>query len=236
MKPTSPPTRPGTGKSTPGDASRRQQRIAWAAALLLLLFGIWLIWPASEVARVRQLHLEFAAAEANLTEEERAQRKRELHDLEKKLSRAEREALKNDLKKAKDGHKNSREASYLVLSPAERQQVIRELLAKDIAKERKDAEKAKWDALKKAAKGQGGGKGDGKAGAKGPKDKADQPKGPKVEPTAEQKDVKDRQKLLETTPQARAGKDQMKLDLMTARIRAGLPPEPPKKPKVVKGP
>jgi hypothetical protein len=185
--------------------SCRKAVVRGGALLLLLLFGMWLLWPESQLSRVRRLQQELAVADG-LTEEEREEKRQELRAEEKKLTHRERDEFKKEKKKESERQKSAKDAAYFSMSPEQRQKIIEEKVAKELAKYRNEQRQ------------------DGAGQAKGQKGR-DEAKKEKGQKPPDVDDQKERQKLLDSTPQARAGKDQMKLDLATARAKAGLPPE-----------
>jgi hypothetical protein len=176
-------------------------RYLLAAGIVSLVLA-WLLWPTSQIAKVRQMQQElFSAPRDEMSPEERKQRFEELRAERDKLTDAERDELRKDRSRQMQQKLNAEGAKYFSMSPAERRQVIDER----IAREDKRAESGG-----KGFAGVPGGQvalgGFGKAGAA---------KGPA---TPEERDTRRREMLLNLTPTARAGMDQMRLD--KAKLRA----------------
>jgi hypothetical protein len=218
--------------------NKRKFYYAGGGALVLLLLLAWFAWPSSRLAAVRQLRDEAFKAAPN----ERREKFEALKAAEAGLSPTDRKALWRDMGKKRDVEA----AKYFAMSPAERKKVIDEQLAR----EKKWEEKRAKDQQAGGGPGAGGpggggpggggpggggrgGGGRGGRGGGGPGGPGGGPGGPGGGPggwrgpaSPEERDNMRREMLIHSTPQARAGMDQQRLDMAVARVNAGLPAQP----------
>ena len=202
------------------DAKQKQRRtrIAIATALGLIL-AIWYFWPNAQAAKVRRLQNElFGASASSLSPEDRKQKSEALRAETEKLSSADRKEVRKDMEKQFQNKMNNEAVQYLAMSPADRRKFIDGKLAKEKAAQQKRPAGAPGGAVPAAgtavnavngvavgAKGPGGG-----PGGKGPASPEDQ-------------DARRRSMLLHGSAEARAGMDQIRLDMATRRAQLGLP-------------
>jgi hypothetical protein len=220
MKPTSPKVTLGrtpNGKSAPSaDIKRNWGRYKISAAVAGVLLLTWYCWPNAQMAKVKQMQQELFAAE-KLSPDEKKQKFEALRSEQKKLSPAEQKEVRKDMGEMFQQKTNAEAVKYLTLSPAARLKVVNEQIAREQAMQKKQA----------AAGPKGGGPGVGPAGG-GPAG-AGPGGGPagaggRTPPSPENRDAMRRESLIHTSAEARAGRDQMKLDIALRRAQLGLPP------------
>ena len=212
--------KPGLGKPAPGkiapssDAKRKQRRYRiGVAALLVLVLAIWYFRPNAQAAKVRQLQNDLFAASSQLTADQKKQKFDALRAESEKLSPADRKEVRKDMEKQFQTKMNSEAVQYLAMSPAERRKVIDAKIAKEQTMQQKrpanppggnaQAPPNAVNGVAVAGNGPGGGQ-------RGPTSPEDQ-------------DSKRRSMLLHASAEARAGMDQMRLDMATRRAQLGLP-------------
>jgi hypothetical protein len=209
-------------KATPAAPSKTKRRLTVAGSLLLLLLIAWFAWPNSQVDKVRKMQQElFATPRDQLTPEERKEKFDELRAEREKLSPEERNQLRQEKGKQFQQKMNEYASKYLAMSPEERQQMIDDQISRQQAVQQKRAQ-----AGSNGGGGPGGGNGGngppgGAGGPGGPG--AGGPGGPRGPQTPEERDARRREALINMTPMARAGMDQMRLDMATRRVELGLP-------------
>jgi hypothetical protein len=191
-----------TYQVTPSTTSKKKRRRTMAGAgLLLLLLVAWYLWPGSQLAKARQMQEElFSASRDQLSPEERKQKLEALRAEREKLSPEERKQLRQDMGKQIQRKVNAEAAKYLAMSPAERQKVIDDRLAREQMSQQKPPRAAASGLTPPSGSG-----------------------GPTTPATPEERDSKRRESLLRLTPEARAGMDQIRLDMATRRAQLHLP-------------
>ncbi len=205
--------KPVPGKTAPGkiapaaDTKRKQRRYRIGVALLLVLvLAIWYFRPNAQVAKVRQLQNELFGASSQLSADEKKQKFEALRAESEKLSPADRKEVRKEMDKHFQSKMNAEAVQYLAMSPAERRKVVDAKLAKEQAMQQK----------RPTTPPQGAPKGVNATAVPG---------GGQRGPTApEDQDARRRSMLLHATAEARAGMDQMRLDMATRRAQLGLPP------------
>jgi hypothetical protein len=207
-----PPRKSATAKDTAQSTGSKTKRrlVALGGLVLLIVLAAWYVWPESELARARQMRDElFAMPREQMSPEERKEKFAALRAEEEKLSPEERQALRREMGQRFQKKRNAEAVKYLSMSPEERQKLIDERIAREQA----------WQANGPPGGGRGGPGGPGGPGAgNGP------PGGPRGGGSAEERDMMRREFLLHATPQARAGMDQMRMDMAARRAELGLPP------------
>lgn len=226
MKPL--PAKGKKGQKAPMDPAKRkrlqQAIIIGSSLLLLLILGTYMLWPESQVDRVRRMQQDLFANRDGLSDEERRQRFEELRAEEDKLTGEQRGELRKAMFKEFQKKNDARGAAYFAMSPEQRQEEINKQLARDIERAKNPRGKGGWGGGGGPGGG-GGGPGGGKGGGPG----GGGPGGPGgggsggKNASPEQRDDFTRNMLINGTPQARAGHDQMRLDMAAARSAAGLP-------------
>jgi hypothetical protein len=200
------------------DSTGRGKRygIVGLISLLLLLLVAWWLWPNDQVDKVRKMQEElFGQDRGSLSPEERKEKMDALRAERDKLSDDERAALKKEMGKAFMKKQNVQAIKYFGMTPAERQKVIDDRLAREQSRLQKQGQNGGGAGPKgNFGNGQGGPPGAGN----GP------PGGPRGALSAEERDDLRRQFLISASPEARAGMDQMKLDIANRRAEIGLPP------------
>jgi hypothetical protein len=188
--------------------------LAFAGLLLLILLAAWYAWPQSDVDRVRQMRDDlFATPREQMSQEERQEKFAALRAEQEKLSPEERQALRKEMAQGFQKKRNAEAVKYLAMTPEERQKVIDARLARE-----------------QAGQGQGGPPGGGRGGPGGPGGPGGRgagngpPGGGRGGGSPEERDTMRREMLLSATPQARAGMDQMRMDMAARRVELGLPP------------
>jgi hypothetical protein len=148
-----------------------------------------------------------------MSPEERKEKFAALRAEQDKLSDEERKELRKDMRGVFQKKMNADAVKYLAMAPAERRKLIDDRLAREQARQQKGVQ------------GGPGGPGGGKAGPPGgPGTGPGGPGGPRGGGTPEERDAMRRQFLLSATPEARAGLDQMRMDMAARRVELGLPP------------
>ncbi len=213
------------GKSTPAATSKTKRRLTMAGSVLLLFFIAWFAWPNSQVDKVRQMQKElFTTPRDQLTPEERKEKFDELRAEREKLSPEERNQLRQEKGKQFQQMMNVEASKYLAMSPEDRRELIDEQINRQQTMQQKRAQGA----------GNGGGPGGGNGGngppggpgatgGPGGPGAAGGPGGPRGPQSPEDRDARRREMLINMTPMARAGMDQMRLDMATRRAELGLP-------------
>ncbi len=232
-----PMVKSGLGKVLPGklaadaEAKKRQRiyRGGVAALLLVVLVAWWFLRPNAQMAKVKHLQEElFGPQASSLSPEEKKQKMEEFRAESEKLSPADRKEARKEMMNTMQAKQNIEAVKYLAMSPAERRQVIDAKIAKEQSMQQK-----------RAANPGGGGPGpNGAGGANGVAVQGGGPGGggggPGAGPGGAQKggispetqDERRRTMLLHASAEARAGMDQMRLDMATRRAQLGLPPTP----------
>jgi hypothetical protein len=238
----------------PVNPARKKQVIAASIGLLLLLLlGASYLYLRGDpqLARVKELQDEmFNTPRDKMTDEERRAKWGEMREEEKKLSPEQREQLHAGIRKRFEQKMNTSGARYFAMSPEDRKKEIARQIASDLERQKRWAQgggKAgrggpgggKGGGPGGGGGGPGGGGGKGGGGGGGPGGQAQAgaqagqqggpggpggPPGGRGQRTPEQNDDRTRERLINSTPQARAGGEQMRLDKATARIEMGLPP------------
>jgi hypothetical protein len=227
MLPSSTPaiSRNGAGAkvSANGSSKRKWRRriIALILLLLLLLLGGWYWSPSSAFARLRDLQQELASGQ--LSPEERKEKLAALRAEQENLSSEERQEWRKERGKVFMQKRNAEAAKYLSLSPEERRKLIDERLGREKAWEQKIAQQSGGNGKGPQGPGAGPG-GPGRSGGPGGPGGFG-PGGPRGGGTPEERDVRRRDFLLSATPEARAGMDQMRMDMAARRAELGLPPK-----------
>ena len=204
-----------TAKSTESSDSSKTKRwlLAFAGLLLLIFLAAWYAWPESDVDRVRHMRDElFATPRDQMSPEERQEKFAALRAEQEKLSPEERQALRKEMAQRFQKKRNAEAVKYLSMTPEERQKWIDERLAREQARQEQGPPGGRG-----GFPGGPGGPGGGGAG-NGP------PGGPRGSGSPEERDMMRREFLLSATPQARAGMDQMRMDMAARRVEMGLPP------------
>jgi len=205
------------GKASPSVDAKKKRRFKIGAALLMVLVvAAWFFWPSSQVAAVRQMQAElFSADPSAMSPEERKEKFAALRAEQEKLSDEERNALRKEMGKLFQKKRNAEAAKYLAMAPADRRKLIDERIVKEQARQQKGAQGGGGP---KGGPGSGNGPGGAGAGQGGP------PGGPRGGGSPEERDAMRRDFLLSATPEARAGMDQMRMDMAVRRTELGLPP------------
>jgi hypothetical protein len=211
MKPTRPPLRKTAHRKAQEDTGSRKKHLILmgAGVLLLFLLATWYLRANSQVAKVLQMRKELISERDQLAPEERQQKVEELRAEREKLSPEERELLRKEMAAQFQKKINADGAKYLAMSPQEREKVIDERIA------RAEAPRPTQVAPLMQTAGAGAGGGGGGQG---------NPNSPRTPATPEDRDTKRRESLLNLTPEARAGLDQMRQDLAQRRAELGLSP------------
>jgi hypothetical protein len=213
------PGKPVAGAESSTNAKSKRRR-ALAALLLLLLLGAWILWPNSQKDRVLQMQQElFAMPRDEASAEERKAKFEALRAEREKLSPAERDELRNAVRRQMQKKMNAEAVKYLAMSPAERKKVIDDRITREQAWQKR----AQSGGPKGGPNGPGGGPGGGGPGGPGP-GQAKGGGGPRVQTTAEERDTFRREFLIHASPEARAGMDLLRQDTATRRAQLGLPP------------
>jgi len=201
------------GKASPSTDAKKKRRLkVGAGVLLLLLVAGWFFWPSSQVAAVRQMQEELFAADLSKTSaEERKEKLAALRAEQEKLSPEERDALRKERGKLFQKKRNADAVRYLALSPSERRKIVDERIAREQTRQQNGAQGG-------GGRGLGNGQSAPAAGQGGP------PGGPRAAASPEERDAMRREFLLGATPEARAGMDQMRMDVAVRRTELGLPP------------
>jgi hypothetical protein len=190
------------GKAEEDTGSRKKQLLlAGAGVLLLFLLATWYLRANSQLAKVMQMRQELISERDQLAPDERQQKVAELRAERAKLSPEEREQLRKEMAAQFRKKINADGAKYLAMSPEEREKVIDKRIARAETPRAAPVMQPPAD---------GGGQGN-----------PDAPPGPA---TPEDRDTKRRESLLNLTPDARAGMDQMRQDMAQRRAELGLPP------------
>jgi hypothetical protein len=226
-----PKTAPGksVAKAAPSENAKSKRRRTVAALLLLLLLGTWYLWPSSQKDRVLQMQQElFAMPRDQASAEERKAKFEELRAEREKLSPAERDELRKDVRRQMQKKMNAEAAKYLAMSPAERKKVIDDRIAREQAWQKQAQSGGPKGTPNGPGRGPGSGGGPGpggggRLGGPGP-GQAKGGGGPGSQMTAEERDNVRREFLINASPQARAGMDLMRQDTATRRAQLGLPP------------
>jgi hypothetical protein len=167
-------------------------------------------------------------ARPGLSEDEFRARRDALRAEVAQLSREERRELEKAKDRFDEKRQNNEFAKYYAMSPDERKAVIDREVARALAKAQQRA-KARPAADNQAGGTRSGGgqgqSGNNKSGNNQSGAAQNGGNGNRPTRTPEQYDISNRERLLQTTPQARAGREQKRLDLATARAQAGLPPK-----------
>jgi hypothetical protein len=228
--------KPLIDKKVKPDAGNKKRLILAAAGLLLvLLLGAWYLSVGEDpqIALVKELQRELFTNK-DLPAEERKQKWEQVRAEEAKLSAEQKVTLRKEMSSQFMAKMNAQAAQYFAMSPEERQKVI----------DQKINEMQRWMAM--AAKRGPGGQGFrgpgpagpqlavGPGGGQPPKAGPGAPGGPaafkgpwgEAPKTPEEGDLMLRNMILKSTPQARAGMDQMRLDMAARRAKLGMPAMP----------
>ncbi len=229
------PRKAKSGKDQPARSKRLRQILIGLACLVVLLLGTtYLLWPTSQVDQVRQMQQDlFSTPRDQMSDDERKQKWENVRAEMDKLSPEERIELKKEMGKQFMKKKNEESARYFAMSPQDRQKAIDQQIAREQQFMAKGGGGGPWGrgpggngpggAGPGGQNGGGqagpGGQGQGGQGQGGPGGRG--PGGPPM--TTEQRDDMMRSFLVNSTPQARAGMDQMRLDNAARRSELGLP-------------
>jgi hypothetical protein len=196
------------------DSKTKRNLLILAGVLLLILLAAWYAWPQSDVDRVREMRNElFSTPRDQMSPDERKEKFAALRAEEEKLSPEDRQALRMEMAQRFQKKRNAEAVKYLQMSPEERQKYLDERLAREQARAQNGPPGGG------RGRGPGGPDGQGGPGAgKGPP-----PGGPRGGGSPEERDMMRREFLLHATPQARAGMDQMRMDMAARRMELGLP-------------
>ena len=196
------------------DEKRRRYVVAGIGLLLLfVLIGYWWSRPSAAIAHVREMqHDLFSTPRDKMPADERKEKLDAIRAEREKLSEDERNALRKEAGKEFQKKRNAEAIAYLKMSRAERMKVIDEKITRE---------------QKFAATGNTGGKGPATAQAG---NAAAPPGGDSGKPSPktmnpEDRDNRRREMLIGVAPEARAGMDQMRLDMAARRAQVGLPPQ-----------
>lgn len=190
-------------KSEPTDAPPRRRWRRWVA-VLLLLFGIGLVWafrPDPHMARARELQKElFSSGAKNLSPEERRAKFTEYREQVKHLSDDQKWALSAPMREKQKAERDR----YFAMAPKEKTKYLDEQIDRS-EKMRKEREQKQ-----KAAPVNGGNRAGGPGGAR---------------PPLSPEDIEKRRKqfLDRTTPEERARADQFRKEMNDRRRQRGLP-------------
>ncbi len=203
-----------TKASSSDDASTTKRwLLAFAGLLLLITLAAWYAWPQSDMDRVRQMRDElFATPREQMAPEERQEKFAALRAEQEKLSAEERQALRKEMGQRFQQKRNAEAVKYLSMSQEDRQKLIDERIAREQARQEQGP----------PGGGRGGPGGPGGPGGRGAGNGP--PGGQRGGPSPEDRDTTRREFLLSATPQARAGMDQMRMDMAARRAELGLPP------------
>lgn len=222
-------------------ATKRQRYVQ--AFVAVVLVGIVVIWFSSrssgQLNAVRTMQRElFATPPGTMKPEERKEKFEALRAEQEKLSEAERKELRKETFEHFIAKRNAEAVAYMKMPPAERLKIIDQKIAREQAFQKKApaAGTAPPGGGQVVAANGGASNGGGPSGgaavnaapapvnAPGAAVKNGPPKG--VPLSAEDRDGKRREMLIHSTAEARAGMDQMRLDMALRRAQKGLPAVP----------
>ena len=223
MAPVAPKSRPGAKKidaktaaasAAVVDEKRRRYVVVGLGLLLLcMLFGYWWTRPSAAMGHVRDMQKElFAVPRDKMPADERKQKFDDLRAEREKLSDDERNALRKEMGQEFQKKRSAEAIAYLKMSPAERQKVIDQ----KIAREQKATASPNGNAANRP----------GPTASAAPGGDSGTPNGPKSM-TAEDRDNRRRDMLIHGSADARAGMDQMRIDMAVRRVQLGLPAQQP---------
>jgi hypothetical protein len=202
------------------DEKRRRYVVAGIGLLLLVvLIAYWWSRPSAALAHVRELqHDLFSKSRDKMPADERKEKFDALRAEREKLSEDERNALRKEVSKDFQKKRSAEAIAYLKMSHAERMKVIDDKIARE---------------QKNAATGNNGGNRPAPApaatrtpaAAAAAVPSGDSGKPPPKMMSAEDRDNRRREMLIRVSPDARAGMDQMRLDMATRRAQKGLSPQ-----------
>ncbi len=242
------------GKQPAPENTGRAKKVLLAGAVFLLLLLGWFYMRMGgdpQMEHVREMQQELFAQRGQLPPEEWSKKREELRAEEEKLTPEQRVELRKEMGKKFLKKMNSSGAQYLAMSLEERQKVVDERIAQQQAWQNGKGGGFGPGGGGPGGPGGGGpgGRGPGGPGGGGPggpggggpggpggggpggpggggpggRQGGGPPwGGPAASP--EERDSKMREFMLQTTPQARAGMDQMRLDTATRRAQLNLPP------------
>lgn len=221
--------KPSVKISTPESVGTPWTTRAIQAAVVIAVVAVLWLWysgPSRQMQTVRAMQQElFSAPRDALPPEERKEKFEALRAERDKLSDEEKRDLRKEMGEQFLAKRNAEAVAYLHMTPAERRKVVDERIAREQEWQKKFA--AAENARPAGAPGPnnanpGGGPGGPGGGPGGP---GNGPGGPgRKSSSPEDRDNRRREFLLNTSPEARAGMDQMRLDMAVRRTQLGLPP------------